>query len=276
MKDPRRSIEQFCYKHPGFGIPNLMRYITAANVAIWVLGAINRSFLGVLTFDPALILHGQIWRLVSFIFYPPSMGLLAFLAFWVYYWIGSTLEAQWGTGQFTIYYFSGVILTVLYGFIIYFITGRSVNLGSEYIYLSMFFSFAVLYPDMQVLFMYIIPIKIKYLAIVDAVFFAYSVIANSFPVNLLPLVALINFFIFCGGELFASLPRRPSKNTVNFRQESARIRREQKDKLYTHKCAVCGRTDVDHPELEFRYCSKCQGYHCFCSDHINNHIHFTE
>jgi len=84
------------------------------------------------------------------------------------------------------------------------------------------------------------------------------------------------FFIFCGGELFASLPRRPSKNTVNFRQESARIRREQKDKLYTHKCAVCGRTDVDHPELEFRYCSKCQGYHCFCSDHINNHIHFTE
>lgn len=276
MKDPRRNIEQFCYKHPGFGIPNLMRYITAANVAIWVLGAINRSFLGVLTFDPALILHGQIWRLVSFIFYPPSMGLLAFLAFWFYYWIGSTLEAQWGTGQFTIYYFSGVILTVLYGFIIYFITGRSVNLGSEYIYLSMFFSFAVLYPDMQVLFMYIIPIKIKYLAIVDAVFFAYSVIANSFPVNLLPLVALINFFIFCGGELFASLPRRPSKNTVNFRQESARIRREQKDKLYTHKCAVCGRTDVDHPELEFRYCSKCQGYHCFCSDHINNHIHFTE
>lgn len=276
MKDPRRSIEQFCYKHPGFGIPNLMRYITAANVAIWVLGAINRSFLGVLTFDPALILHGQIWRLVSFIFYPPSMGLLAFLAFWFYYWIGSTLEAQWGTGQFTIYYFSGVILTVLYGFIIYFITGRSVNLGSEYIYLSMFFSFAVLYPDMQVLFMYIIPIKIKYLAIVDAVYFAYSVIANSFPVNLLPLVALINFFIFCGGELFALLPRRPSKNTVNFRQESARIRREQKDKLYTHKCAVCGRTDVDHPELEFRYCSKCQGYHCFCSDHINNHIHFTE
>ena len=276
MKDPRRSIEQFCYKHPGFGIPNLMRYITAANVAIWVLGAINQSFLGVLTFDPALILHGQIWRLVSFIFYPPSMGLLAFLAFWFYYWIGSTLEAQWGTGQFTIYYFSGVILTVLYGFIIYFITGRSVNLGSEYIYLSMFFSFAVLYPDMQVLFMYIIPIKIKYLAIVDAVFFAYSVFANSFPVNLLPLVALVNFFIFCGGELFASLPRRPSKNTVNFRQESARIRREQKDKLYTHKCAVCGRTDVDHPELEFRYCSKCQGYHCFCSDHINNHIHFTE
>lgn len=276
MKDPRRSIEQFCYKHPGFGIPNLMRYITAANVAIWVLGAINRSFLGVLTFDPALILHGQIWRLVSFIFYPPSMGLLAFLAFWFYYWIGSTLEAQWGTGQFTIYYFSGVILTVLYGFIIYFITGRSVNLGSEYIYLSMFFSFAVLYPDMQVLFMYIIPIKIKYLAIVDAVFFAYSVIANSFPVNLLPLVALINFFIFCGGELFASLPRRPSKNTVNFRQSpraSGASRRTSSIRISARSAA--GQTSTIR-SLNSATAQVSGLITAFCHDHINNHIHFTE
>ena len=151
-----------------------------------------------------------------------------------------------GNRQFTIYYFSGVILTVLYGFIIYFITGRSVNLGSEYIYLSMFFLVCRPVPGHAVLFMYIIPIKIKYLAIVDAVFFVYSVIANSFPVNLLPLVALVNFFIFCGGELFASLPRREQKHR-QLPSESARIRREQKDKLYTHKCAVCGRTDVDHP-----------------------------
>ena len=55
-----------------------------------------------------------------------------------------------------------------------------------------------------------------------------------------------------------------------------RINREQNSKPYHHKCAVCGRTDADHPELEFRYCSRCAGYHCFCQDHINNHIHFTE
>lgn len=276
MRDPMNKIERFCYDHPYFGIKNLMMYITIANVAFWLLGAINRPFLSYLSFDAALILRGQVWRLVTFMLYPPSTGLLAFIAFYFYYWIGSTLEQYWGTGQFTIYFFAGVILTILYGFIIYFTTGLSIRLDSQYIYLSMFFSFAALFPDMQVLFMYIIPIKMKYLAYIDAAFFLLSVITNPFPVNLLPLVAVLNFLIFCGGDLFRRMPSRQSKNTVNFRRESRRIRREQESKLYTHKCSVCGRTDADYPELEFRYCSRCQGYHCFCIDHINNHIHFTE
>ena len=282
MKDPRRKIEQFCYRHPNFGIPNLMRYIVIASAAFWLINAVYRPsmgqlpFLYYLQFDPALILRGQIWRIISFIFIPPSTGLLAFIAFYFYYWIGSTLENQWGTGQFTIYFFTGVILTVIYGFLIYFITGRSVVLSSTYIYLSMFFSFAVLFPDMQVLFMFLIPEKMKYLALVDAAFFLYAVLTTQYPLNLLPLVALLNFLIFCGSELRGVMPRRQSRSTVNFKRESARIRREQEAKLYTHKCAVCGRTDVDHPELEFRYCSRCAGYHCFCSEHINNHIHFTE
>ena len=277
MRNPMNRIERFCYHHPNFGIRNLMMYISIANVAFWVLGAINRPFLSYLSFDAAAILHGQVWRLVTFMLYPPSTGLLAFIAFYFYYWIGSTLEQYWGSGQFTIYFFTGVILTILYGFLIYFITGSNVRLDSQYIYLSMFFSFAALFPDMQVLFLYIIPIKMKYLAIVDAVFFALAVITNPFPVNLLPVVAVLNFFLFCGGDLLGRVrPNRASRSTVNFRKESRRIRREQQSKLYTHKCAVCGRTDVDYPNLEFRYCSRCQGYHCFCIDHINNHIHFTE
>ena len=276
MKDPRSKIEEFCRKHPGFGIPNLMRYIVIANAVFWIMGAINPVLMNYMLFNPALILRGQIWRLISFVFIPPSTGVLAFIAFYFYYWIGSTLEQQWGTGQFTIYFFTGVILTILYGFLIYFITGRSVSLSSTYIFLSMFFSFAALFPDMQVLFMFIIPVKMKYLALVDAGFFLLSVITTPFPENLLPVVAVLNFLIFCGGELKNLLPRRQSRSTINFKRESARIRREESRKLYTHKCAVCGRTDADYPNLEFRYCSRCAGYHCFCADHINNHIHFTE
>ena len=276
MIDPRQKIERFCYRHPNFGIPNLMRYLTIANVVFWVMNMINRPFLSYMLFNPALIQRGQVWRLVSFLFVPPSTGVLALLVFYFYYWIGSTLEKQWGTGQFTIYFFTGVVLTVLYGFVIYWITGKAVTLDSSYLYLSMFFSFAALFPDMQVLFLFFIPVKMKYLAIVDAAFFLYAMVTTPFPANLVPLVAILNFLIFCGGELRAMLPRRPGKTTINFKKESARIRREQADKLYTHKCAVCGRTDTDYPELEFRYCSRCAGYHCFCSDHINNHIHFTE
>ena len=276
MKNPRSSIERFCAQHPNFGIPNLIKYVTIANVVFWIIGAVNPTLLSYLAFNPAYILHGQIWRLVTFALYPPSTGILAFLVFYFYYLIGSTLERCWGTPQFNIYFFSGVILTVIYGFAVYFITGQSFNLTAEYIYLSMFFSIAVLFPNMQVLLFYIIPVKIKYLAYIDAALFVYGVFTTRFPANLLPVVATINFFIFCGGDLLSALPKCPSSNTVNFRRESQRIKREQQANLYTHKCAVCGRTDVDHPELEFRYCSKCAGYHCFCQDHIYNHIHFTE
>lgn len=276
MRGPRNRIESFCRRHPNFGITDLMKYVTIANVVFWLLGAVNPVLMSYLTFNPALILRGQVWRLVTFALYPPSTGLLAFIAFYFYYMIGSTLERYWGTAQFNVYFFSGLVLTVVYGFIIYFATGMTFNITAEYIYLSMFFSFAVLFPDMQVLLFYFIPIKIKYLAYVDAAFFVLGVFSSSFPANLLPVVAVINFLIFCGGDLFSSLPKRPSANTVNFRRESARIRREQQANLYTHKCAVCGRTDTDHPELEFRYCSRCAGYHCFCQDHIYNHIHFTE
>ena len=276
MKDPMIYIERFCRKHPNFGIPRLMMYVSIANVVFWLLGAVNPVLLSYLAFDPALVLRGQVWRLVTFALYPPSTGLLAFIAFYFYYWIGSTLEQYWGTPQFNIYFFSGLILTLLYGFLIYFITGVRIQLTAQYVYLSMFFSFAALFPDMQVLLFFIIPIKMKWLALVDAAFFVLEVVTIRFPINLLPVVAVLNFFIFCGGDLLRRRPRRASANTVNFRRESNRIRREQRDKLYTHKCAVCGRTDVTNPELEFRYCSRCAGYHCFCQDHINNHIHFTE
>ena len=276
MKDPRKAIERFCYRHPGFGVSRLMLYVSLANVAMWILGAVNSRILGYLTFNPYLVLHGQVWRLVTFALYPPDGGLFAFLMFYFYYWIGTTLEQYWGTPQFNIFFFSGLLLTLLYGFLVYFITGVSVQLTAQYVYLSMFFAFATLFPDMQVLLFFIIPVKMKWLALLNAAFFLAGVLTSPFPVNLLPIVAILNFFLFCGGELWHMIPRRASANTVSFRRESRRIRREQRDQLYHHKCAVCGRTDVTNPELEFRYCSRCAGYHCFCPEHINNHIHFTE
>ena len=276
MKDPMVYIDRFCRKHPNFGIPNLMKYVCIANVIFWLLGVVNPVLLSYLRFDPYLVLHGQVWRIVTFALYPPSTGMLAFIAFYFYYWIGSTLEQYWGTPKFNVYFFSGLVLTLLYGFVIYFITGLRIQLNAEYVYLSMFFSFAAMFPDMPVLLFFVIPIKMKWLALVDAAFFVLGVVTTAFPVNLLPIVAVLNFFVFCGGELLRSLPRRPSAGTVNFRRASAKIRREQRDRLYTHKCAVCGRTDTDYPNLEFRYCSRCAGYHCFCEEHINNHIHFTE
>ena len=307
-----KHIDTFCRKHPGFGIPHLMKYLTIANVVLWVLNMVNSRILYYMTFNPAMILHGQIWRLISFVFIPPSSGMLAVISFYFYYMIGNTIENNWGTAKFTLYLLTGIVISVLFGFILYFIAGINISLNAQYLYLSLFFSFAALYPDMTVLLFFIIPIKMKWLAIVDAAYFVMSIFSMSFPVNLLPVLAILNFFLFCGNDLFRALGlnrgwdhssrfggsgfRGSSGNgsfrsggagsrdttgssgprVVNFKKAGEKYRREQTANLYTHKCAVCGRTDAEYPELEFRFCSRCAGYHCFCADHINNHIHFQE
>lgn len=281
MRKLTRSIDKFCYKHPSFGIPNLMLYIVIGNIIVWLFSMMDSTGMlaNYLAFDPAMILHGQVWRLVTFVFIPESSGLWALIFFYFYYWIGGTLERQWGTPRFNIFVITGVVLTIIYGFVVYFITGQSVTVGAYYIYMSMFFSFATLFPDMQVLFMFIIPLKIKWLAIIDAIYFGLMIISLPFPVNLLPVVAILNYFIFFGEDIISLFRRNgyvDKKKTVNFRREASRIKYEQKNMPYTYKCAVCGRTDTDYPNLEFRYCSRCAGYHCFCAEHINNHVHFTE
>ena len=281
MKKLNKRIDMFCYRHPRFGVPNLMLYIVIISLAVWLLSIMDpsKTLMSFFVFSPERILKGEVWRLVSFIFVPQSLSFWELLFFYFYYWIGNVLEKEWGTPRFNIFLISGVLLTAVYGFIIYFITKQSIAVTTYFIYLSMFFSFATLFPDVQVLFMFIIPIRVKWLAYLDAAFFLLSMLTQSFPFNLLPLVAVLNYLVFFGDDLFSSLrsnKARYNKTTVNFNREKQKIKYEQKNASYTKKCAVCGRTDTDYPDLEFRYCSRCAGYHCFCQDHINNHIHFTE
>ena len=289
MKFFLNRVDRFCAAHPRFGIPNLMLYVVVGNAVVWLfsmftaLSGAGSGILEALYFSPYHILHGQVWRLVTFIIIPNSSGVLALIFFYFYYMIGRTVEAQWGAGKFTVYFFTGVLLTVLYGFFCYFVFHVNMAVSAQFIYLSLFFSFATLYPEMQVLLFFIIPLKIKWLAIVDAAFFLYNVVVPPFPANLLPLVAVGNYLLFCGGWLLAAVRRlfsgkraQQRQNTVNFKSEVRRAQQEQRQRPYTRRCEVCGRTDVSDPGLEFRYCSRCQGYHCFCMEHINNHRHFTE
>ena len=285
MRSFMKRVDLFCYKHPRFGINNFMLYVVFGTLAVWLLGAMDTTNMlyYYLTFDANAVLHGQVWRIITFIFIPQSSGLWLLLFLYFYYFIGSTLEREWGPGRFTIYYLMGMLLTVIYGFVTYFVTGRSYFMTSNYINLSMFFAFATLFPDNRVLVFYIIPIKIKWLALADALYFVYAIFSDlgrgMGMMSFLPLVAILNYFLFCGDDLFRGvMPRGRQRRakTVNFQREVRKIKYEQKHAGYTRKCAVCGRTDADYPDLEFRYCSRCVGVHCFCQDHINNHVHFTE
>lgn len=276
-----RKIEMFCYKHPRFGISNLMLYVVIGNVIIWLFSMMDTTNLlaASLQFSPQLILKGQIWRLITFAFVPTSGGVLALIMFYFYYFIGNTLEQYWGKAKFTLFFFSGILFTVIYAFVIYFITGADIRISASYIYLSMFFSFATLFPETQVLLFFIIPMKIKWLAYIDAAFFLYEIIVTPFPYNLIPVVAVLNYLLFCGGWLFQFLGKKRGYNNpkvINYKKAAKQVNRNRNNAPYSRKCEVCGITDVDDPDMEFRYCSRCIGYHCYCSRHINDHIHFTE
>ena len=267
-----------------------MRVIVIGNVAVYVLMLLTQAndanALSFLTFNLNALLHGEVSRLVTFVFVPAYSSPFALLiSLYFYYWIGSTLERQWGTAKFNMYYISGALLTVLGVVLASLITGNPylTAAGTGYVNLSMFLAFAFLFPDTQLLLFFFIPVKIKWLAYLDGALFAFDIIkaigAHNWAGVVLPIVALLNFAVFIWPEVHYLKERTKSQNsrkTVQFRQAQQQQAKQAQQQGYRHKCAVCGRTDTDYPDLQFRYCSKCVGYHCFCQDHIFNHVHFTE
>ena len=290
MKKLYDGVQRFCAAHPRFGIPNLMRVIVIGNVAVYVLMLLTQAndanALSFLTFNLNALLHGEVWRLVTFVFVPAYSSPFALLiSLYFYYWIGSTLERQWGTAKFNLYYISGALLTVLGVVLASLITGNPylTAAGTGYVNLSMFFAFAFLFPDTSVMLFFILPVKMKWLAYLDGALFAFDIIkaigAHNWAGVVLPIVALLNFAVFIWPEVHYLKERakyQNSRKTVQFRQAQQQQAKQAQQQGYRHKCAVCGRTDTDYPDLQFRYCSKCVGYHCFCQDHIFNHVHFTE
>ena len=161
MKKLMDKIDRFSYTHPNFGIPRLMMFIVIGNIAVFFLGGMDTTGLleSMLVFMPDMVFqHGQIWRLITFVFVPESSGLWLALWLYLYYFIGNALEDHWGTAKFTVFYGCGMLFTVLYGTLTWVITGISMPMTIHYVNLSMFFAFATLYPDMQLLFMFIIPV----------------------------------------------------------------------------------------------------------------------
>lgn len=283
MKNLRRNFERFCARNRNKGIQNLMLYYAIGNIIVYVMSLIDPSntLYFFLYFDPSLILHGQVWRLFTYIFTDLTGGtpfglFLDLFALYCYYWVGRSLEAVWGTFRFNLFYLSGILITDIAALAL----GCYASVFS--LNLSLFLAYATLYPDAQFLIMFIIPIRARWLALVYLFLEVVFVISTAFPSNLFPVFALLNYFLFLGADVLNLLPdslrmklrRKKSPKTIHFPRGGQRTSSGVKSTpAYTHKCTVCGRTDVSDPGLEFRYCSKCNGYYCYCIDHINNHTH---
>ena len=286
MKNPRRQFELYCYKNRNKGISNLMLYISLGTALVYIMSEMWGNYLlyNLLCFDRRLILQGQVWRLITYpLTYRIDNLLLMAVSLFCYYSLGRAMEQIWGTLRFNLFYLTGVLMMDIYCMLF----GGSASV--TYLNLSLFLSYATLFPDSQFLLFFIIPVKAWIFALVDLAIVIMDLIVYPFPYNLFSVISLANYFLFFGKDvlnvvplswriklsrLFKKQPAAPKRpKVIQFDAAAYQAAKEAQKAAYTHRCTVCGRTDVSNPELEFRYCSRCKGYYCYCEDHISNHSH---
>lgn len=308
MKDLRKRFARFCLRNRDKGIPNLMLYIAIGNAIVLIMSQMNNGeFLYQwLRFDKTMILKGQVWRLFTYVFTQSGTSIINLVFLYFFYMLGRQVEMRMGTFKFNLFYLSGVIFMDIFAMIFCpVIPDSPVTMAqAEYLYnvfpiyyqmamylhLSLILMFATTYPDSQFMIMFIIPVKAWVMALIYLILEAVAIFNMSYPVmyfphNLFPLVALGNYFLFTGRDIINVLPptlrmklsapkRQARPKVVQFRgNETRQGDYKPQQAPYNHRCRVCGRTDISNPELEFRYCSRCAGYQCYCEDHINNHEH---
>nr|WP_297706122.1 hypothetical protein [uncultured Butyrivibrio sp.] len=283
-------ISELERKYGKFAIPNLSMYIVGLYVVGYVLqlAPAKLNFTAFLTLNPALVLQGQIWRIISWILIPPSgFSILIFITLIFYYFVGNTMERTMGTFRYNLFIFGGMLFMIIAAFLSYgvyklvapeladvYLYYYSTQFSTYYLQQTVFLAFAILYPQMQVLLMFIIPIKVKYLGILYGAVMVYDCIVGLTTQNYCIFFAvgsqLLNLLLFwiSTGKLHQFNPKE-AKRRSDFKNN---VRMAPKG-VTRHKCAVCGRTEVTDPNLEFRFCSKCNGNYEYCQDHLFTHQH---
>lgn len=292
MKNLRSRFERFCFTNHSKGIPNLMLYIMAGTAVVYLMGQMsgNYTLYSLLCFDRTAILQGQIWRLFT---YPLTYGtgngsiLLIAISMLCYYSLGRAMENRWGTLKFNLFYLTGIVMMDIFCLIF----GGQADVYA--LNLSLFLGYATMYPDSGFLLFFIIPVKAWIFALIDLALVLRDFFTLPFPANLFGIISLANYFLFFGADVLNVIPlswrinarrllrrgtssHKPSQSrpkVIPFDAGSYEASTAAPKAPYTHRCTVCGRTDITHPDLEFRYCSRCSGYYCYCQDHISNHTH---
>ena len=261
-----------------YAIRNLTMYLLAGYAIGYLLSFTMPQLLTYFTLEPALILKGQEWRLLSWVIIPPNDNII-FVIFMMllYYSLGNTLESYWGAFRYNVYIFSGILFTVIGAFIVNGLIGGITGFGSlystYYINMSIFLACASIMPDYQLLLYGIIPNKMKRLAILEVVLLAVDAVQGGLIIRIVIIASLLNFiiFFFCNRNLRGHSPKQAARRK-KFQKQISRPQNQYAGGA-KHRCAVCGRTELDDPTLEFRYCSKCNGNYEYCQDHLFTHEH---
>lgn len=267
-----------------YAIRNLSLYLIVCYGFGYIISLVNSNFFGYLTLEPALILKGQVWRLLTWIVVPPSGSNILFVCIMLYFYysLGCNMERVWGTFRYNIYIFSGMLFTIIGAFLAYFIYyfGYGINavgiggvVSTYYINMSILLAYSATFPNMQIvmlLFIIPVPMKVKWLGILYGFMIVMEALQTGLVGKIVILASLLNFIMFfvsSRNKMYA----RPKQ--MHKKQDTYTVPNKKMQPITRHKCAVCGRTEQSDPNLEFRFCSKCNGNYEYCQDHLFTHEH---
>ncbi len=273
-------------KYGKFAIPNLTVMLIICFVVGYMIQIFSGDAIYYINLNPELIMQGQVWRLISWILMPPgAASVLVIITLMFYFHVGRTLENVWGDFRYTLYIVSGVIFTdvgVVGTYLVMRLCGLEEyasmyatysDVSTYYLCMSMFLAYAFMFPDMQVLLYFFIPIKVKWLGYLDIAYLIYAVltygIVGYYPGMVTVIASVLNFIVFyflMKGKNRVSAAHRKRKKTYKKEVRETQL-------LTRHKCAICGQTEEDNPNLEFRYCSRCNGNYEYCQNHLFTHEH---
>ncbi|MEE8451895.1 MAG: hypothetical protein V3R99_08270 [Thermoguttaceae bacterium] len=245
-----------------FAVPNVTVMLIAVQVIVYLLGHQAPGISGRIELVPNRVLEGEAWRLVSFVAQPPQCRLFFAFFFWyLFYLMGTTLEQTWGIFRYNVFLLIGYVATVAVSFI----TPED-PASVAFLQGSVFLAFAWLYPDFQLMLMFILPVKIKWLALLAWIGYFLGIAFGDWSTRLVATASVLNFLLFFGTDILG----RMRSGRRRMAHQADRIKRAHEP---SHRCTVCGTTDKSHPKVIFRYCSKCFGGLCYCADHLKDHTH---
>jgi hypothetical protein len=250
-----------------YAVPHLTVVLIVFQSFTYLISLIHPDYVSNLILTHETLFAGEWWRALTVLFIPPGSGpeFLIWFLFWmqIFFMYGTALENQWGTFRYNLYILTGYILTLLVALIPNAIVSNSYLMG------SIFLAFAWLYPEFQILLFFIIPVKVKWLALATWILYAIGFLIGGWPTKAMIAAGVANFVLFFHADLWQSLKTRNRKFKGQIAQAAAREAQKQP----MHVCAACGVTDVSDRKMEFRYCPQCTGTPAYCINHINNHTH---
>ena len=248
-------------KFRGIALPNITLYIVIGQAFFYMAAYAGTLDVSRMLMVPSLVLQGEWWRLIAFLFIPPSTSIIfVFFVLYFFYMMGSALEGHWGTFRYNLFLLLGYVITVAVSFLLPNSAATNIFLGA-----SVFLAFAHLFPDFTIYLFFILPVKIKWLALLTWAGYALSLITGGWHTRVYVLASIANYLLFFGRDI-------TWKVRTGQRKMAQQARAISGSREAFHTCTVCGKTDVSHPDLEFRYCSECGGLG-YCMEHITGHEH---